>query len=87
MLHRLSLSLLVAGLIASPVFAQQATSGVAREKVVREEQGNRISENIPAIPPELLEQLNRYQNTRGASLAGWTRDGCLLISTRFAETA
>ena len=87
MLHRLSLSLLVAGLIASPVFAQQATSGVEREKVVREEQGNRISENIPAIPPELLEQLNRYQNTRGASLAGWTRDGCLLISTRFAETA
>ncbi|HEY1138690.1 MAG TPA: S9 family peptidase [Lysobacter sp.] len=82
MLHRLSLPLLVAGLIASPVFAQEATSDVKREEV-----GNRTSENIPPIPVELLDQLNRYQNTRGAGLAGWTRDGCLLISTRFAETA
>jgi dipeptidyl aminopeptidase/acylaminoacyl peptidase len=82
MLHRLSLPLLMAGLIASPVFAQEATSDVKREEV-----GNRISENIPPIPAELLDQLNRYQNTRGAGLAGWTRDGCLLISTRFAETA
>lgn len=87
MLQRLSLPLLLASLIASPVFAQAATSGVKREGVVREEQGNRISENIPPIPAELLEQLNRYQNTRGANLAGWTKDGCLLISTRFAETA
>ena len=82
MLHRLSLPLLVAGLIASPVFAQEASSDVKREEV-----GNRISENIPPIPAELLDQLNRYQNTRGAGLAGWTKDGCLLISTRFAETA
>ncbi|QNP42115.1 S9 family peptidase [Lysobacter terrestris] len=58
-----------------------------RDGVVREEVGNRVSENIPAIPAELLERLNRYQNTRGANLAGWTRDGCLLVSTRFAETA
>jgi dipeptidyl aminopeptidase/acylaminoacyl peptidase len=53
---------------------------------IREEVGNRISENIPTIPVALSEQLNRYQNTRGASVAGWTRDGCLLIGTRFAET-
>ena len=65
-----------------PAFAQ-TTSPPA---VVREEVGNRISENIPAIPPELIEQLNRYQNTRGASVAGWTKNGCLLIGTRFAET-
>lgn len=49
--------------------------------------GNRISENLPEIPAELIESLNQYQNTRGASFAGWTTDGCLLISTRFAETA
>jgi dipeptidyl aminopeptidase/acylaminoacyl peptidase len=70
-----------------PAFAQSAANAVTRVEVVREEQGNRVSENIPAIPAELIEQLNRYQNTRGAALAGWTRDGCLLISTRFAETA
>lgn len=53
----------------------------------REEVGNRITENVPAIPAELIERLNRYQNTRGAGVAGWTQDGCLLINTRFAETS
>ncbi|UJB18605.1 MULTISPECIES: S9 family peptidase [Lysobacter] len=56
-------------------------------EVVRQEQGNRVSENVPTIPAELLERLNRYQNTRGASFGGWTHGGCLLIATRFAETA
>ncbi|MCB1578392.1 MAG: PD40 domain-containing protein, partial [Xanthomonadales bacterium] len=55
--------------------------------VVREEVGNRISENIPPIPEALAEKLSRYQNTRGAAVAGWTREGCLLIGTRFAETS
>ncbi|MGH8031759.1 MAG: S9 family peptidase [Luteimonas sp.] len=55
--------------------------------VKREEAGNRITENIPAIPTALVERLNRYQNTRSAGSAGWTRDGCLLITTRFAETS
>ncbi|MFT4179163.1 MAG: S9 family peptidase [Thermomonas sp.] len=78
MLHR---TLLLATLFAAlPAFAQTA-------EVKREVAGNRTSENIPPIPAELLEQLNRYQNTRGAGVAGWTKDGCLLISTRFAETA
>lgn len=64
-----------------PAFAQRAP------EVKRIEQGNRVSENLPEIPAELIDRLNRYQNTRAASVAGWTRDGCLLISTRFAETA
>ncbi|HEY5613814.1 MAG TPA: alpha/beta fold hydrolase [Lysobacter sp.] len=65
---------------AAPLFAQVSP-------VQRIEVGNRVSENVPAIPAELIEQLNRYQNTRGASFAGWTRDGCVLIGTRFAETS
>ncbi|HEY5970955.1 MAG TPA: alpha/beta fold hydrolase [Pseudoxanthomonas sp.] len=82
-----SLALSTALALAStlPAFAQ-STAG-KNETVQRVEQGNRVSENIPAIPAELTEQLNRYQNTRGANVAGWTKDGCLLISTRFAETA
>jgi hypothetical protein len=55
--------------------------------VQRQVAGNRTTENVPEVPASLLERLDRYQNTRGASLAGWTRDGCLLVSTRFAETA
>lgn len=57
------------------------------QAVKRDEVGNRITENVPAIPAELIERLNRYQNVRGASVAGWTKDGCVLISTRFAETS
>ena len=68
-------------LAAVPAIAQ-STATVQRETV-----GNRTTENVPAIDPALIEQLNRYQNTRGASVEGWTNDGCLLISTRFAETA
>ena len=77
MLHRTAL--LLALFAALPALAQT--------EVKREVAGNRISENIPAIPDALLEQLNRYQNTRGAGVAGWTKSGCLLVSTRFAETA
>ena len=77
MLHRTAL--LLALFAALPALAQT--------EVKREVAGNRTSENIPAIPDALLEQLNRYQNTRGAGVAGWTKTGCLLVSTRFAETA
>ena len=69
------------------VFASALSTHAQTPSVQRQEVGNRISENIPAIPAELLERLNRYQNTRGAGVAGWTKDGCLLVGTRFAETS
>ena len=53
----------------------------------RIESGNRISENLPEIPAELIDGLNQYQTARGAGFAGWTTGGCMLVSTRFAETA
>jgi dipeptidyl aminopeptidase/acylaminoacyl peptidase len=64
----------------------QATAQQAN-KVERVESGNRISENLPAIPAELLEKLNQYQNTRGASFQGWLDDSSMLIATRFGDTA
>ena len=68
--------------LASALPATAQTQAVKREEV-----GNRITENVPPIPAELVERLNRYQNVRGAGVAGWTKDGCVLISTRFAETS
>jgi dipeptidyl aminopeptidase/acylaminoacyl peptidase len=83
MLRRNTLAATLLGLAcALPAFVSAQAPAVKREEV-----GNRISENIPAIPADLIERLNRYQNTRGAGVAGWTQDGCLLISTRFAETS
>ncbi|QIL19665.1 S9 family peptidase [Thermomonas sp. HDW16] len=75
-------ALFAALLTALPAFAFAQPDEVKRDIV-----GNRTSENIPEIPAALIDQLNRYQNTRGAGVAGWTKNGCLLISTRFAETA
>ncbi len=71
--------------LALPAIAQ--TSQPTPTSVERKEQGNRVTEGIPEIPAELVERLNRYQNTRGAAVDGWTADGCLLVSTRFAETS
>ncbi|HBD20411.1 MAG TPA: hypothetical protein DC063_10250 [Arenimonas sp.] len=65
--------------MAPPALAE--TPAVARVEV-----GNRVSENLPEVPAELIERLDRYQNTRGASFAGWLEDGSLVVTTRFAET-
>lgn len=46
--------------------------------------GQVILENIPPIPADLAEALNRYQNIRSARFAGWTEDGKgIYIGTRF----
>src|SRR5688572_7887212 len=74
-------------ILCSALALAGVSAAFAAPPVVREEVGNRVSENIPVIPAALVEQLNRYQNTRGATFAGWTGGGCMLISTRFAETA
>jgi dipeptidyl aminopeptidase/acylaminoacyl peptidase len=66
-------------------FAVFAAAPPSAERV---EAGNRISENIPEISAALNEQLQRYANTRSASLGGWLSDESgLLIATRFANTA
>jgi dipeptidyl aminopeptidase/acylaminoacyl peptidase len=58
----------------------------AAPPVPRIENGNRVSENLPEVPADLVERLARYQNTRGASFGGWLPDGSLLVTTRFGET-
>ncbi|MGN7726869.1 S9 family peptidase [Luteimonas sp. 22616] len=78
-LHAVVPALALALACTLPVLAQ--TTPVDRKHV-----DNRVTENLPDIPDALVERLSRYQNTRSASVAGWTRDGCLLVSTRFAET-
>lgn len=62
-------------------------TAMAAETPARVERGSLLIEGVPAIPAELNERLNRYQQTRGATLAGWLPDDSLLITTRFGETA
>ncbi|MBB5209107.1 S9 family peptidase [Chiayiivirga flava] len=77
--------LIAATLLASTVALAQPLA-VGTPEVKREVVGNRTAENIPPIPPQITQRLAQYQATRGASFAGWLRDGSMLVTTRFAET-
>ena len=65
----------------APALAAEAPS------VTRIERGNLVLEDLPEIPADLTERIRAYQQTRGATLEGWTTDGSVLITTRFGETA
>ena len=50
--------------------------------------GNLILEDIPPIPQSVVDDLNRYQNVRSASVADWSQDGRqLYVATRFGDVS
>ncbi len=50
--------------------------------------GNLILEDIPPIPADISDNLNRYQNVRSAGFVEWTADGeSILIRTRFGDVS
>ena len=46
---------------------------------------NLVVDGVPTVPESVLAGLDRYRNTRSASLLGWIDDG-VLIATRFGNT-
>ncbi len=65
-----------------------AASVLAAGSVQRTEanNGNLIMEDIPAIPEQIVIDLNRFQNVRSASFRDWTENGHgVYISTRFGD--
>jgi dipeptidyl aminopeptidase/acylaminoacyl peptidase len=68
------LALLAAAAFAEPVTRTEANNG------------NLVMEDVPEIPAEIVDSLNRYQNVRGANLQGWQEDSSgVFVSTRFAD--
>lgn len=64
------------------------SAAVAAEALQRIEanDGNLIMEDVPPIPAEIVDSLNRYQNVRSGSFRDWTEDGTgVYISTRFGD--
>lgn len=78
MLFRSSL-LAVAALIAVPAAAQQAP-------VQTRQVGTARLENVPEIPQDVRDAVQRYQNYREARFQDWLPDGSMLITTRFGST-
>lgn len=78
MLFRSSL-LAFAALIAVPASAQQAS-------VETRQVGTARLENVPEIPQDIRDAVQRYQNYREARFQDWLPDGSMLITTRFGST-
>ncbi|HEY9219497.1 MAG TPA: prolyl oligopeptidase family serine peptidase [Phenylobacterium sp.] len=57
------------------------------QAVTSREVGALVMENVPETPPQVREQLRRYQNARSAQFRDWLADGSMLITTRFGQTA
>jgi dipeptidyl aminopeptidase/acylaminoacyl peptidase len=73
--------LLVSSTLAAALCAPLSAQTVATRQV-----GTATLQNVPAIPAEVSEAVQRYQNSRSASFEGWLPDGSMLITTRFAAT-
>ncbi len=50
--------------------------------------GNLVMEDVPEIPAEIADSLNRYQNVRSAGVVAWSGDGkSVFINTRFGDVS
>ncbi|WAC25298.1 prolyl oligopeptidase family serine peptidase [Blastomonas sp. SL216] len=78
MLFRSSL-LALAACMAVPAAAQQAP-------VETRQVGTARLENVPEIPQDVRDAVQRYQNYREARFQDWLPDGGMLITTRFGST-
>ena len=48
--------------------------------------GKLVMEDVPEIPADIVDDLNRYQNVRQANIRAWSADGeSLFITTRFGD--
>lgn len=68
--------------------AGAASAQTVPAKIERVQNGNIVTENIPAVDAALGERLSAYLSARSAGMLDWTPDGKgILITTRFGETA
>jgi len=78
--------LAVAALVFLPPRDVDAAGEAARDG--RREIGALVMEGVPDLPPDLLERMRPYQNTRSAGVHDWDPQGRgLLVGTRFGETS
>jgi dipeptidyl aminopeptidase/acylaminoacyl peptidase len=82
--HRRAFSLALALAFTLPFVG---TTTLAQSAPGRVERGTLIYDGIPDAGGTDQASLQRYLESRSASLAGWLANGDLLIATRFANTA
>jgi dipeptidyl aminopeptidase/acylaminoacyl peptidase len=72
-------SLFLASLLAS-------STSLAQSPITTRQVGTATLQNVPEIPAEVKESVQRYQNYREAIFRDWLPDGSMLITTRFGAT-
>jgi dipeptidyl aminopeptidase/acylaminoacyl peptidase len=89
LVHTVNVTLACAFLAAAP--GAQAADGVLRSEA---NSGNLLMEDVPPIPQQIVDDLNRYQNVRSATVLDWAGEGQgkdegtpggIYIATRFAN--
>jgi dipeptidyl aminopeptidase/acylaminoacyl peptidase len=76
------------GSLLGAAFVVSASIAAAEPVVTTANNGNLIMEDVPPIPADIVNDLNRYQNVRSAAFRSWTEDGNgLYISTRFGDVS
>ncbi len=72
--------ILIVSLLA---FAAPAIADIERRVA---NNGNLVMEDVPEIPADIADSLNRYQNVRSASFQTWAADGeSVFVNTRFGD--
>ncbi len=72
-------------LIASAALAALAAP-LSAQTVETRRVGSATLQNVPEIPADVREAVQRYQNSRAALFQDWLPDGSMLIATRFGAT-
>ena len=74
------------GFVLCFIFLATTLTVAAEPVVTTANNGNLIMADVPPIPADIVEDLNRYQNVRSAAFRSWTEDGSgIYISTRFGD--
>ena len=74
-----------AGIALTIVFGVAIAEDITR-RVAND--GQLVMEDVPEIPANIVNDLNRYQNVRSARFRAWTEDGSgLYVATRFGDVS
>lgn len=76
---------LILSTVCALLFSVTAQADIVRSVA---NNGNLVMEDVPPIPDEVKDDLNRFQNVRSAPHRGWTADGnSIYVSTRFGDVS
>ncbi|HEY7809532.1 MAG TPA: S9 family peptidase [Allosphingosinicella sp.] len=72
--------------LAALLLLSAAAPALAQRPVQTRQVGSATLQNVPAVPADVAQAVQRYQNYREATFEDWLPDGSILIGTRFGAT-